>query len=160
MNELEKVAGRWVKLDISSLCQASQHSAFWKSGQVKELALEHTHHIVAAEPAEISFGASCRLPRIQDRSPRSHSIYSLRYNHSWLRILPFDTASDRCWGASLVAQLQVCLQLRRPGFNPQLQQKKKKKKKKKRASHVHIWGLSSGPLLPSVGHMEIAQLIL
>ena len=118
MNELEKVAGRWVKLDISSLCQASQHSAFWKSGQVKELALEHTHHIVAAEPAEISFGASCRLPRIQDRSPRSHSIYSLRYNHSWLRILPFDTASDRCWGASLVAQLQVCLQLRRPGFNP------------------------------------------
>ena len=39
------------------LCQASQHSAFWKSGQVKELALQHTHHIVAAEPAEISFWA-------------------------------------------------------------------------------------------------------
>ena len=91
------------------LCQASQHSAFWKSGQVKELALQHTHHIVAAEPAEISFWASCHLPRIQDRSPRNHSIYSLRYNHSWLRILPFDTTNDRCWGASLVAQLVMNL---------------------------------------------------
>lgn len=77
--ELEKVAGRCIKLEISLVL-------VWKRGLVRRVVGGR------GKPSQGEASGHPAACRLLDKSPRSHSIYCIRFNHSWLRTLPFETA--------------------------------------------------------------------